>query len=180
MIQEVPDFAVSLAHQGDHRNVRGVVFAHCAEKSTLADTAPAEYADPLSFAARQNTVDRSDARGQAFGDMFSFQRIGRPPIKGIAFVLRYPRARVHRLAESIENTPQKRRRHRHARVFAPRDDGIIHLQPVNLFKRHRYDSPVAESDHLRFDPPAAEGLDLTEIADSDGRPAGFHEKAGNI
>jgi hypothetical protein len=127
MIQEVADLPISFSYQCHNRNVRRIVFAHCAEERAFADSAAAKETDSLALPARQQAVDRSNAGDQGFRDMFAVQRIGWRAKEIVATRFLDRRTGVHRLAESIEDAPEEGWPNRDTRTFASGDNGIVRL-----------------------------------------------------
>jgi hypothetical protein len=170
VIQEVTNLAVSFSYQCHDRNVRRIVFTHRAEECAFTDSAAAEETDPLALPAWQQAVDRSNASDQGFRDMFAVQGIGWRAKKIVARGFFDRRTGVHRLAESIEDTPEEGWANHDARTFGSGNNRIVGLQSVNLLQRHGENAAVPESDHLRSDAPASESVDLAERANRDRRP----------
>ena len=87
------------------------------------------------------------------------------------------RSPVHRLAETIEDTPREVGANRHLRILAAGDDAVTQLDAIDLFEGHGEHLAVPEPHHLGADAAAVRGDHFAEISNCDGRAARSDEHA---
>src|SRR5262249_16675323 len=144
VFEKTPHLAVALTDQRNDADVRGAVARHTAQQRTFPDTAAAEDPDPLSFAAREHSVDRPVAGRQQFRDMFALHGTGRGSIQVVKLCGRDLPAPVHRTSETVEYPAQELRANLHAGLLAARHHAVAGLQAVDLLERHREHISVAK------------------------------------
>ena len=177
LIQKRLDLAVAFADQRDHADLRRILSRHGAQQRAFTDAAAAEQSDSLALAARQKTIDRTDAGDQALGDMFPRERVRGRGIQRIRLHRLHRRAAVHGLSESVQHAAEQAGSNRQPRIRYARDHAAAELQAFGFFQGHGEHAPVAKSDHLRADAVPFGGEHFAEIANGHGGTLRFDQQS---
>jgi hypothetical protein len=172
VLQELPDLATALAHQGDHDDVRRRAARHGAEERALSDARAGEEPDALTLTQRQERVEDTNARRQGLAD--GAARKGR---RGIGV---HPnestRAKVRTSVDGPTEAVQDATEERLARLNLHRTAGRRHLvvgtDAGHGPQGHRDRHSLLEADDL-----AREGIAATADHDDVPHPHARHRKS---
>src|SRR5262249_11653523 len=138
-------------------------------QSAFADTASAEDAHALSFAAGQERIDRANSGDDWLRDVLSIHGAAGRLIQAIFRGGPDSRAAVDRTAQTVPNAADEFGTNRKAGIVLSGGDPIAELDSVYFFEGQREDKPVPKPNHLCPNPPARGCADFAEIPDGNRR-----------
>ena len=104
MLDEVPDFTISLSDESDDGHICRIVSCHGSQQRALSHSAAAEDADTLSETAGKETVDGPNPGRQRLLDMLALHRPRGFGKQVVTFGPAKWRTSVYGLSEPVENT----------------------------------------------------------------------------
>lgn len=170
--EELTHFAAAFADEHDDVDVCLAAASDLAEQCALADAATGEESDALAFAAGQQSVDRTDAGAEWFGDSLPTHRRGRCAVQRTAMRQRGLVAVIEDLAACVEDSSEHLLADANLRSGILQRDRIASTQAGDVTEREQQSFLIAKADDFGFGESLWATMDAAQRTDWDRKIGG--------